>query len=108
MGNKKEKVVDADSDDEIVVVVDNSKSKSSSGAPSDVLIIETGDMVKLKQTFDDCLGFVFEEEGIKQDFTCENFKLIIMFIACVIGCIAQFYPSKFPDNSLLLAVCSVW
>ena len=107
MGSKK--IVEADSDDEIFVVVDNNKStKSKSNAPSDVLIIETGDMVKLKQTFDDCLGTIFEEEGIKQDFTCENFKLFIMFVACIIGCIAQFYPAKFPDNSMILAVCSVW
>jgi hypothetical protein len=48
-----------------------------------------------------------ELTGLDEDMGYANLKLAIMAVACVFGCVAQFYPLPFPDSRALLAVCVV-
>ena len=42
-----------------------------------------------------------------EDYSSFNWKLAVMFLACLAGCTAQFYPLPFPDNRLLLSFCVI-
>ena len=98
--------------EEIVVEVeevDGSGSVSESTDNPDLLIIETGDSIKVKQTFDDAIPFVLTEQGgLIQNVYGENFKMIIMLISCVVGLITQFFPIPFPANRIILGVGCAW
>lgn len=74
----------------------------------DVQIIETGDAVKVKQVLDECVSTAVKATGRDINFNMENLKLFLMFMACVSAMIAQFYPSPFPDNLMLLGICCFW
>ena len=74
----------------------------------DPFIIETGDSIKVKQVLDDslCEALLAEELlNFEADFAFENFKFLLMFLACAAALIAQFYPMPFPDSRLLLTLC---
>lgn len=43
--------------------------------------------------------------GYRQDMTWENAKLAIMLLACVFAVYAQFMPTPFPENRVILGVC---
>lgn len=90
-------------EDEVFIIEDDvADVKPPSG---DVNIIETGDSVKVKQTFDDAITFIFPEDGnLTQNVTGENLKMGIMVISCLIGLATQFYPLEFPANRLILGV----
>ncbi len=68
-------------------------------------IIETGDSVKVKQVLDDSTMAAIVEAGYEADYSWENSKLLLMFLACVFAMVAQFYPMPFPSSRVLLAVC---
>ncbi|RYH20957.1 hypothetical protein EON65_21970 [archaeon] len=70
-------------------------------------IIETGDSVKVKQVFDDCIMETITDAGYAANYSWENFKLLLMFVSCVFALVAQFYPMPFPSSRPLLAVCCV-
>jgi signal peptidase complex subunit 2 len=72
---------------------------------SDVQIIETGDSIKVKQVLDECVMEAVQTEGFTINYKTENLKMLLMFLCCVFACVAQFYPSKFPENSMLLGGC---
>lgn len=62
----------------------------------------------MKRTLDDNLGEAFcKVADVKQDNSWMDVKLLLMFVSCVIGLVAQFYPLPFPANRALLAVCVV-
>ena len=46
------------------------------------------------------------EQGIAEDHTLGDTKLVIMYVAIAAGCVAQFWPMPFPANRMLLAVCA--
>lgn len=108
-----------DASEEIFVVVSEksgsgaSKSKKAATDP-DVLIVDTGDSIKVKQTFDDAISDIMGDyqppdgnsKPYKQNTISENFKMIIMFTSCLLGLLAQFYPLPFPDNLPLAALCA--
>lgn len=67
--------------------------------------IETGDSVKVKQVLDDATIKAITEGGYEANYSWENIKLLMMFVACVFAMVAQFFPMPFPDSRPLLAVC---
>lgn len=50
--------------------------------------------------------FLVDQDYV-EDHSLSNFRLAVGFIACLFGCLGQFYPLPFPDNKYLLAVCVV-
>eukprot|EP01031_Cornospumella_fuschlensis_P041493 gene41493-50635_t len=68
-------------------------------------VIETGDSVKVKQVLDECIMETIGEAGYAINYSWDNFKLLLMFVACVFALVAQFYPMPFPASRPLLAVC---
>ena len=68
--------------------------------------IETGDSIKVKQVLDDAITHIVTNElSYIIDYNNDNWKLFLMFIACVLACIAQFNPVPFPESRLIVA-CS--
>ena len=43
--------------------------------------------------------------GLSEDHRAGDAKLVLMYVAIVAGCVAQFWPTPFPANRPLLAVC---
>lgn len=68
-------------------------------------VIETGDSVKVKQVLDDATIEAINNAGLKINYSWENMKLLLMFIACIFAMTAQFYPLPFPESRPLLAIC---
>jgi signal peptidase complex subunit 2 len=72
----------------------------------DAYRIETGDTIKVKQVLDaSILMCVAEQCGYKIDFSAENWKLFLMFVACCFALTAQFYPLPFPASRPILGIC---
>jgi hypothetical protein len=92
-------------EDEVFIVEDDDVVEAAKAPVGDTLIIETGDSIKVKQTFDDAITFILPEDGnVTQNVTGENLKMVIMLVSCLIGLATQFYPLPFPDNRLVLGV----
>jgi signal peptidase complex subunit 2 len=92
---------------------DMNKNKSNSNADDDLLLedeelellqVDLGDMVKLKQVLDEAVAAAILELQ-PEDYRWDNFKLIIMFTACLFACMAQFAPLPFPASRPVLGVC---
>eukprot|EP00968_Pinguiococcus_pyrenoidosus_P023408 scaffold3753_cov257-Pinguiococcus_pyrenoidosus.AAC.3 len=71
----------------------------------EVMHIDTGDMVKVKQVLDEAAVTALTEMDYVEDHWSDNTKLAVMFIACTFAMVAQFYPMPFPESRPLLAVC---
>jgi signal peptidase complex subunit 2 len=70
----------------------------------ELLQVDLGDMVKLKQVLDESVAAAVLELQ-PEDYRWDNFKLIIMFTACLFACLAQFAPLPFPESRPVLGVC---
>lgn len=70
----------------------------------ELLQVDLGDMVKLKQVLDEAVAGVLLEK-LDEDYRWDNFKLAIMFVSCVFAMVAQFAPIPFPESRPLLGVC---
>lgn len=70
----------------------------------ELLQVDLGDMVKLKQVLDEAVAAVLLEK-LDEDYRWDNFKLAIMASACVFAMVAQFAPIPFPESRPLLGVC---
>jgi signal peptidase complex subunit 2 len=70
----------------------------------ELLEVDLGDMVKLKQILDESVAAAILEK-LEEDYRLDNFKLAIMIIACIFAVIAQFAPVPFPDSRPLLGIC---
>lgn len=91
-----------------------SNNKNNNNADSDDLLLEDeelellqvdlGDMVKLKQVLDEAVAAAILELQ-PEDYRWDNLKLIIMFTACLFACMAQFAPLPFPESRPVLGVC---
>lgn len=101
MGRKKEKV-------EAVDAVPVSKEEETEAGDDDdemeLLQVDVGDMLKLKQVLDETVAATILEH-IQEDYRLDNAKLAVMTIACLFACIAQFAPVPFPESRPILGVC---
>ena len=70
----------------------------------ELLQVDVGDQVKLKQIFDETVAATLLEH-VSEDYRLDNLKLGIMITACLFACIAQFAPVPFPDCRPILGVC---
>ena len=88
----------ADGDD------DNEEEEDFEEDEMELLQVDLGDMVKLKQVLDEAVASVVLEK-LDEDYRWDNFKLSIMALACVFAMVAQFAPIPFPESRPLLGVC---
>jgi len=72
----------------------------------ELLQVDLGDMVKMKQVLDEAVAAAVLEH-VPEDYRWDNFKLCIMAGACVFAMIAQFAPIPFPESRPILGVCCV-
>lgn len=70
----------------------------------EVLQVDLGDMVKLKQVLDEAVAGALMEY-LPENTAWDNTKLLLMFVACCFACIAQFAPIPFPDSRPILGFC---
>lgn len=70
----------------------------------ELLQVDLGDMVKIKQVLDETVASAILE-NIAEDYGWDNFKLGIMALSCVFAMIAQFAPIPFPESRPVLGVC---
>jgi signal peptidase complex subunit 2 len=70
----------------------------------ELLQVDVGDMVKLKQILDETVASAVLE-NVDEEYRLDNMKLGIMTSACVFACFAQFAPVPFPDSRPILGVC---
>ena len=100
---KQQKVVEA----EPVAGEDNEEEEEEGEYEEDeleLLQVDLGDMVKLKQVLDEAVASVILEK-LDEDYRWDNFKLSIMALACVFAMVAQFAPVPFPESRPLLGIC---
>ncbi len=67
--------------------------------------IETGDILKVKQVLDDATIEALAKAGYEVNYSWDNFKILLMFLACGFALLGQFYPMPFPSSRLLLGGC---
>jgi signal peptidase complex subunit 2 len=70
----------------------------------ELLQVDLGDMVKLKQILDESVASAILEQ-MEEDYRLDNFKLAIMVSACIFAVVAQFAPIPFPESRPLLGIC---
>jgi signal peptidase complex subunit 2 len=72
----------------------------------ELLQVDLGDMVKVKQILDECVAAVVLEY-LPENTAWDNCKLGIMLAACCFAAVAQLHTSTWPHNRLLLGICGV-
>lgn len=72
----------------------------------ELLQVDLGDMVKLKQVLDESVVIAILEH-LPEDFAWDNVKLGIMFAACVFAMFAQFAPLPFPESRPIIGACGM-
>lgn len=72
----------------------------------ELLQVDVGDMMKVKQILDETVAATILEQ-IDEDYQFDNFKLLLMAIACAFAMVAQFAPLPFPESRIVVAVCCV-
>jgi len=70
----------------------------------ELLQVDLGDMVKLKQVLDEAVASAVLEH-VDEEYSWDNFKLLVMFLACCFAMVAQFAPIPFPESRPVLGVC---
>ena len=70
----------------------------------ELLQVDLGDMIKMKQVLDESVSAALLEH-IEEDYHWDNFKLWLMFAACVFAMVAQFAPLPFPESRPVLGFC---
>lgn len=73
-------------------------------AEMELLQVDVGDMVKLKQILDETVASTLLGT-LAEDYRWDNVKLSIMASACIFAIVAQFSPVPFPESRPLLGVC---
>ena len=81
----------------------------------ELLQVDVGDIIKVKQILDETVAGTIITENISaygekvtldEEYTHDNFKLILMTVACAFASVAQFgLAADFPKNRLWLGVC---
>jgi Microsomal signal peptidase 25 kDa subunit (SPC25) len=76
--------------------------------PAPVTKISPWDNQSMKKMFDETLGRLLgEAPELVEDTRLVYGKMIIMLLSVACGAIAQFYPLPFPQNRLILILCSI-
>ncbi|GAX19742.1 hypothetical protein FisN_37Lh006 [Fistulifera solaris] len=70
----------------------------------ELLQVDLGDMVKMKQVLDEAVVLAVNQH-VEEEHSWDNWKLLIMFAACVAACVAQFVPIPFPESRPILGIC---
>jgi len=101
MGRKKQKepVEEVESD-----VEDDEDEDLEEEEEMELLQVDVGDMIKVKQILDETVAATVLEQ-IDEDYQFDNFKLLLMTIACIFAMIAQFAPLPFPDSRIIIGLC---
>lgn len=74
----------------------------------ELLKVETGDVVKVKQVLDESVAGTFLDVCfIRENHFMDNLKLSVMTIACAFASVAQFAPFNFPDSRIVLGSCCI-
>jgi len=72
----------------------------------ELLQVDVGDIVKLKQVLDESVAGTFLEViDLPEDHRLDNIKLSIMTLACLFAVVAQFSPIPFPESRPMLGIC---
>merc|ERR1711862_630346 len=71
----------------------------------ELIQVDTGDVVKVKQVLDEATVLAIHDAGIAEDHRWGNIKLAVMTVACLFAMVAQFAPVPFPESRPLLACC---
>ena len=71
----------------------------------ELLQVDLGDMVKLKQILDEAVAAVLLDKFLEEDYRLDNIKLSIMVTACLFAMVAQFAPLPFPESRPVLGAC---
>ena len=82
---------------------------SSSSTEVELLQVDVGDVVKLKQVLDESVAHALLDESgaphLTGHYGHDNVKLILMTVACAFAVVAQFAPLPFPDSRPVLGLC---
>jgi signal peptidase complex subunit 2 len=70
----------------------------------ELLQVDVGDMVKVKQILDETVAATILEH-LEEDYYLDNIKLAIMTAACAFAMVAQFAPIPFPESRIVLGMC---
>lgn len=70
----------------------------------ELLQVELGDMVKMKQVVDEAVIAAITDK-FPEDTRWDNMKLGLMAASCVFAMIAQFAPLPFPESRPVLGIC---
>lgn len=87
-----------------VVPVEKAEEEDYVEDEMELLQVDVGDMVKLKQVLDETVANAVLEK-VEEDYRLDNIKLGIMTAACLFAMVAQFSPIPFPSSRPLLGVC---
>lgn len=71
----------------------------------ELLQVDVGDMVKLKQILDETVAATILGSELDEEYKWDNIKLGIMGAACIFAMLAQFSPIPFPESRPLLGIC---
>jgi signal peptidase complex subunit 2 len=84
----------------------NNNNNVDDQQPLELLQVDLGDMVKVKQVLDEAVSAsLLDNSKLPEDVHWDTMKLIIMATACVFAMVAQFAPISFPESRPLLGVC---
>lgn len=85
---------------------DEDEEESDDGSEIELLQVDVGDVVKLKQVLDETVAGTFLDTcKMAEDHAIDNIKLTIMAVACAFAMVAQFAPLPFPDSRPVLGGC---
>jgi len=105
MGRKKQKEpVEVESEPEEEEDDEEEDDDEEEEEEMELLQLDVGDMIKVKQILDETVAATVLEQ-IDEDYQFDNFKLVLMTIACIFAMIAQFAPLPFPDSRLIIGFC---
>eukprot|EP00593_Proboscia_inermis_P001718 CAMPEP_0171294950 /NCGR_PEP_ID=MMETSP0816-20121228/3490_1 /TAXON_ID=420281 /ORGANISM="Proboscia inermis, Strain CCAP1064/1" /LENGTH=229 /DNA_ID=CAMNT_0011767203 /DNA_START=12 /DNA_END=701 /DNA_ORIENTATION=+ len=91
-------------------VEDNDEVNDDEEDALELLQVDTGDIIKLKQVLDETVAGTYldgEQPLLEEDHALENVKLSLMALACMFAVVAQFSPMPFPESRMMLGVCCV-
>lgn len=100
MGRKKQK----EPVEEVESEPEEEEDEDEEEEEMELLQVDVGDMIKVKQILDETVAATVLEQ-IDEDYQFDNFKLLLMTIACIFAVIAQFAPLPFPDSRIIIGLC---
>lgn len=85
---------------------DNSNNSNEEETTLELLQVDVGDIMKVKQVLDEAVAGTFSEVlGLPEDHYLDNVKLGVMTTACAFAVVAQFSPAPFPESRPMLFAC---